>query len=63
MTDSDTSGFSFPTSRIPYADRRGLEAFPNGARMALLIGESADKIAAKPRVAKGSWPRPTRTCS
>lgn len=43
MTDSDTSGFSFPTSRIPYADRRGLEAFPNGARMALLIYVAAEE--------------------
>jgi allantoinase len=37
MTDSGTSGFRFPTSRIPWDARPGLDAFPNGARMALLI--------------------------
>jgi allantoinase len=41
--NGDTSGFRFPTSRIPYADRQGLDAFPNGERMALLIYVAAEE--------------------
>ena len=43
MTRTDTSGFRFPTSRIPYDQRRGLQAFPNGARLALLIYVAAEE--------------------
>jgi peptidoglycan/xylan/chitin deacetylase (PgdA/CDA1 family) len=35
--NGDVNGFRFATSRIPYADRRGLDVFPDGARMALLV--------------------------
>ena len=44
MSDNgDVSGFRFPTSRIPYPERRGLEVFPNGARMALLVYVAAEE--------------------
>jgi peptidoglycan/xylan/chitin deacetylase (PgdA/CDA1 family) len=43
MTEADTSGFRFPTSRIPWDARPGLEAFPNGARMALMIYVAAEE--------------------
>jgi peptidoglycan/xylan/chitin deacetylase (PgdA/CDA1 family) len=36
MTEGN-SGFRFPTSRIPYKDRKGVEVWPNGARMAVLV--------------------------
>jgi allantoinase len=40
---NEANGFRFPTSRIPYPARRGLEVFPNGARLALLIYVAAEE--------------------
>jgi peptidoglycan/xylan/chitin deacetylase (PgdA/CDA1 family) len=40
---ADLDGYRFPTSRIAYPERRGLEVFPDGARMALLFYVAAEE--------------------
>jgi peptidoglycan/xylan/chitin deacetylase (PgdA/CDA1 family) len=40
---ADPTGFRFPTSRIPFRDREGVELFPDGARVAFLFYGAAEQ--------------------
>jgi peptidoglycan/xylan/chitin deacetylase (PgdA/CDA1 family) len=39
----DPAGFSFPSSRIPFGERKGLSVWPNGARLAFLFCNTAEE--------------------